>query len=297
MADYFRYFPIRGTPITLGSDSYPLRNYLGTGNTLVQPQSQKAPFQKGVSYLNADVNPRTIVISLRLKAKTLEEMNLLKRTLASKLVAEPVRVGVAPLGILRFFRDGAETLEINAVPVASPDFIPVSVKGNIVDAEIEFFCPLPYWRSIIENSHEFESAGEALFPSEIGGLEFPFEFLSGDLEVEIDNNSDVEVPVRARIFGEVDTFRMINETIDETLEIEGVIEEGDFIEVNTSFGEKSVIYHYGDTGEEESVFERVSLAAADFWQLIPGVNQVRFEFDSITTGSGRIFWRERRAGV
>lgn len=294
MAEYFEYFPVGGgSSIIFGNNSdYILRNFTGTGSTLVNQQTQKAPFQIGKSYLNANVNPRVVTIDVRFKDNSLTEINTLKNDLSKKLVAEPIsEIGAADLGILRYHREGHDTLELPAVPIDSPQFTQVTRRGNVYDADIEFFCPNPYWREISDTSVQFQSAGGLTFP-----LEFAIEIESYDLQTEVDNQGDVSTPFSLRVFGEIDTFRIINNTTGKELEIIGLINSGDFIEVNTEFGNKSVIYE-DSGGTRISVFDRVTIEQSDFWQLQKGINDITFETNENNGGYAVLFFRQRFGGI
>lgn len=294
MADYFEYYPVDGgILITFGNNSdYILRSFEGTGSNLVSPQSQKAPYQIGVSYLNPDINPRIVSINIRFTCNDLTNINTLKNNLAKKLVAEPKRDrGKAELGLLRYYRQGLEPLELQAVAIDSPQFSQVSIRGNVYDADIEFFCPYPFWREINDEFKRFESEGGLVFP-----FEFPFEIESYDLKTEIDNQGDISVPFKLVVYGEIDTFRIINNTTNKTLEVTGFISDTEKVEVDTTFGDKSVIL-IDSLGNETNIFNRVTIDNSDFWQLEKGINEILFETNENNGGYAVLYWRENYAGI
>lgn len=291
MAEYFEYYPVDGSVITLGGSDYILRSFDGTGNTMLNEQSQKAPFQRGETFLNVDPQPRRILINVRI-ADSLSNINQLKSDLARALVSEPARLGRGELGLLRYYREGQEPLELKAIPVQSPQFTQITRKGNVLDADIEFFAPNPYWRSITLNSQNILS--------EVSGLEFPMEFSfeieSGETGVEVENDSDVSIPLLIRVFGELETFTITNETTGELIRVEDLISDDQYVEVNTEFGNKSVeLYEDGDF--KEDIFDRIDIDESSFFRLEKGINIITFDAVTNTSGSANIIWRERFAGA
>lgn len=291
LAEYFEWFPITGETIILGDDDFILRSFDGTGNTMLNEQSQKAPFQRGETFLNVDPQPRRILINVRI-ADSLSNINQLKNKLARAFVSEPVRIGRGDLGLLRYHREGQDPVELRAIPVQSPQFTQITRKGNVIDADIEFFAPNPYWGSITTNS--------MLLQPDIAGLEFemefPFEMESGDAEVEIFNNGDVSIPVLIRVFGTLTTFTITNLTTDEAIRIDGLVEANQYVEINTEFGDKRVdLYEDGDFSQD--IFGRLDVDFSTFFRLQRGINRIKLEAVENVDGSARIFWKERFAGV
>lgn len=295
MADYFRWYTVgNGSFIDIGGagSDLILRDYQGVSSNLVNEQSQKAPFQFGESYLNPNINPRVISINCRMRADSTQDMHEKRRNLIPYFRAEPeILAGRAEMGLLRFYRDGQEVIEIPCVPINSPQFSYITLKGTVIEADFDFYCPYPYWQASNEIFHQFDTSGGLEFP-----IEFPMEILSYNLQTDASNTGDVSAPFLARVYGELDTFRLINETTGEELEVTGVIADGDYIEVNTAFGNKTVeLIEPG--GERTNVFGRVSLDKSDFWRLEVGNNVISFEVNSSTTGYAVMYWRDRYIGV
>lgn len=290
--EHFEWFPINTEQsIILGGEDYILRSFDGTGNTLLNDQSQKAPFQVGETFLNVDPQPRRVLIDLRI-ADNLSKINELKSRLSRCLVSEPARVGRGDLGLLVYHRKGLEPVQLRAIPVQSPQFTQVSRKGNVIDADIEFFCPYPYW-----SKTEIETIS---FSPDVVGLEFevefPIEFERASFEAEIINDGDVTTPVLIRVFGELETFTVVNETIGEQITVTGLIAENQYVEIDTSFGDKSVTL-FEDGQEIEDIMYRVDFDVSDFWSLTRGLNKIRFDVVENVSGSAIIQWQERLAGV
>ena len=291
LAEYFEWFPVNGEPIILGDKDYILRNFTGTGNTMLNEQSQKAPFQRGETFLNVDPQPRRILINLRITGN-LAKINQLKSKLSKALVSEPVRIGRAELGTLRYHREGQKALELKSIPVQSPQFTQITRRGNVLDADIEFFAPNPYWQSIKTSS--------ILLMPDAKGFEFPFEFPfdieTGDIELTVTNNGDISTPILIRVFGGLDTFTITNLTTQDAIRVEGLIAANQYVEINTEFGDKRVEL-YEDGQFKQDIFAQLDVDFSTFFRLERGVNRIKLEVVENTDGSARIFWKERFAGV
>jgi hypothetical protein len=289
--NYFTWYPPQGGgPLVWGDRPYVLRHFSQLGNTLTLPQATKGPFQVGESFLNVDIGARILTITLRLIATDLAELNTLRSALTRSMAMEPtISLDAPSLGVLRWVREGHDTLELLCAPRESPQFgeIPGSTA---VDADIELYAPDPYWRELNQHSVVLLGVGGFEWP-----LELPIEMESFSIEAEIENGGDVSTPIRAQVFGEIETFRLINDTTGEELEVQGPILADEYIEVNTAYGQKSLIY-VDSLGNRTSVMSRLTLGST-FWHARRGVNVVRYEADVNVSGRVAFFWRERFAGV
>lgn len=296
MADHFLWFPANGgttAPIGFGPSPFRVVGFAGLGNTRSSPLTQKAPFQAGESLLDSDVGPKVIAISLRIVAADKEERWRLRSQLSRAMSVEPVAQAARgpKIGLLRLVRDAFPTVEIEAVPRESPQFSELIGQDRVVDADLEFFCPSPFWRDPQDSFATFNTEGGFVFP-----LAYPLEMPLGTATIDIHNKGDVSTPFLLRVFGELTTFRIRNLTSGEVLEVTGTIPAGERIEVNTAFGNKTVFRY--DAGENRfNEMDRLSIGVSTFWQLLPGTNTVRFEADANVSGSAQIFWRNRYAGV
>lgn len=291
------FFPAGGGAsivLTTGNDAaYRLLNLEGIGPLSINPQSIKSPSQVGVTAVDAIVPARTVVAQLLMQAGSSADMWPLRTALARAMVQAPVRRGeTLTLGRLRLTSDGRPALELDVLPRSGEIERPRG-RGFLQAADLEWLAPNPYWRETSDSRLDFttDSGG---FEFE---LEYPLDMTSNNVEQEVDNQGDVDAPVLIRIYGEVDTARMINVTTGETIEISGVIEDDEYIEIQTGFGQKAVTLVNTGTLVRTNAMDRLNLALADFWSLRPGLQTVKFEADLNTSGRAELFWRQRYSGV
>lgn len=152
--DYFLYFPPTGAaPIQFGNGSaYVLRDFQGIGTALVNPQSQKAPYQIGETFINTNIKARSFSIDVRIRANSHIELNQKRNELSRALVLETNQTAIPNLGVLRYVRQDLETYEIEVSPVNSPEFSEVTPSILAADASMEFYAPYSYWRAISDSN-------------------------------------------------------------------------------------------------------------------------------------------------
>lgn len=294
--DYTRieWFPALGSEAVEFSHDWPFKiiRLEGLTHTPARGVSIKAPAQTGATLVDMTVDPRIVSMGIVAAAGSQADLWALRRTLARAFASVPAESGdEAALGLLRIHRPGGlDPLEIQAVPRDSPKEGPV-MRGFSLSADLEWEAPYPFFRETADALLRFESEGGLVFP-----LVMPLAMESYNVEQDVNNLGDVPAPILVRMFGDAETVRIINITTGRTLEVTGAIAAGDYIEVDTAFGAKRITLVEAD-GTRTSVMDRVNLAAADFWQLAPGVNTVRFEADVNTSGSATLYWRQRYAGL
>ncbi len=287
------YPPGGADPITFGmrSGDYLIKAISGLADTQSDPLTVKAPSQAGETAVDVLVEPRRVSLSALIVASGAESAELRAR-LASALVVQPVRPGEdVVLGTLRVIRAGAyQALELPALPRRSPgDTIDTGGMGLF---GVEWLCPYPYWMETADSFALLESEGGFEFE-----VELPLEMQTNNIEIEIDNAGDVDAPILARLYGDATTVRLLNVTTGEEIEVADQVEADEYVEISTAFGQKRIELVTISTGARVSIFDRLNLAKADFWQLRPGVNVIRFEADINVSGKATVHWRQRFGGV
>lgn len=287
----FKWYPPNGdSPITFGQDDPWKLIRADLGSNEGEPQTHKGPGQIGATLRDHLVDPRVIEMQIALIATSDENRWVRRRELYKAMSVRPARHGEDPeKGLLQILRPGQDTLEVEALPRHSPQF---TYRGPLLElVDLEFVAAPMVWKTISDSFTELQQEGGFEWP-----LEFPLEMVALHVQTEITNAGDMDAPVLLRLYGEITTGRMLNITTDEVIEITGAVAAGDFIEIDTAFGKKSVILETA-AGVRSSVMDRLNLAKADFWQLRPGVNTVRFEADSNVSGKATIYYRPRYSGV
>lgn len=264
-----------------------LLNLVGFLSNRASPVTMKSPGQRGTSLTDVSVEPRTLSLNAWLTAPDNVTIWERREELAASLVVEPSATERPEPGVIRVYRSGLPTREIEAYPVDSPQ--DQWLAETTVNIDIEWLAPYPYFRALEDETADLVPAGGFEFP-----IEFPFEIVSDAVSATVDNIGTVSVPVVIRVDGEVDTPRIENITTGEIIEIETILDTGEYALINTGYGTKTIV-RYPD---EANIISFVNLDAVDFWRLRPGENVIRFTANA--TGSGAavsISWRPQWAGI
>jgi hypothetical protein len=253
----------------------------------IAPITVQAAGQRGVSLTDVTVGGRALAITGWISAATPEELWALRETIAQAFVVEPSATETPTPGVIQVYRSGLPTREIEAIPVDSPQ--DTWLVETTISTDIEWLAPYPYWRGLADETAELVPAGGTEFP-----IELPFEFVSDAISAVADNIGTVSVAVVIRINGEVDTPRVENVTTGEIIEINTLVPDGDYIEINTGYGIKTVIQY----PDETNIINLINLDIADFWRLLPGENTIRFTANDVgENASVTVTWRAQWAGI
>lgn len=296
MAGYFEWHPPdNDDPIIFNQQKpYLLRDRNLTASNVSIQQSQTAPFQVGASFLNPQIESRTFALSVRIADPDGENVDEFREELARKMIVEPQRDEIPELGRLVYkggFREF--DLELKCLPINSPQFSQITFRNNVIDCDLEFFAPYPFWTKLEDETAQVELTGGLEFPLE---FEIEFEKFEAD-DFVINNQGEFKTPVIIRVYAFANSVRIENKTTNEALKFNGVIPDGSFLEINTSFGEKSVEFVDQETGERRNAIGNLSLSESDFWQLVKGENIIGFSLVEGSPEQVEIIWRERFIGV
>ena len=303
-----------------------LRAIDGIGHNAISPQMQKVPFQIGETLLNTDASPRVVTMTLRVVGQAVNDngtqeekrrnlfflRNVLSQALAVQPLDNPIPGARPSLGRLFYFREREPVLMLECVPRLSPQFTTIAGIETMVDADIEFVAPMPYWVDV-----GFPGILEArmrqcwFYPS--GGMEYPFEFTeSGEPVIEgleftgfqdvlqLDNSGDLRTPIVFTLRGPYSGFfELINDTVGQKIRVLGSIDAHESMIINTAFGEKTITLLNRNTGETSSALGLLDFEVSRFWQMERGLNTIRLLVSAGATETtiGRIQWHNRFAGV
>lgn len=252
-----------------------------------EPVTTKAPGQAGETALDVMVPPRVVTAQAYLQSN---DPWAQRDELGGSFSIEPLRPGEEfVLGRLRAIRHAPlPAVEVQAM-VRSVAFTRVGVLHAL---DVEWYAPTPWWTAPEDTFLRFEEEGGFVWP-----LVFPLAMPSFNIEQVVVNPGNVSSPVLVRLYGEVTTPCIHNETTGEALELVGDITADQYLEVNTSFGRKSVELVTISTGARVNALDRLNLNLADFWQLRPGANELRFEADVNVSGRVDLYYRPRWGGI
>lgn len=276
--------------IELTSDPYVLQRIQGLTSVPASPRTERGPGQIGATPIDTLISERVIDMTVLVAGSTDQDIWEFRNSLARAFVALPTEDGSVEVGTLRIERaSGLPLLEIAAQPRSTPEENDQLSHFSLCD--IELLCPDPFFKEIADHVVRLETEGGFEFP-----VEHPFEIIAFNVEAEVTNGGDIPVPITARLYGECDTPRLTNVTTGESIEVEGTVDAGDYVSIQTGFGLKSIELVHPD-GTRENIMDRLNLAEADFFRLARGVNVLRFSAATNTSGNAIVNWREQYAGI
>lgn len=281
-------FDSRGEPFVL-------QNLGNFSSNLLAAIARSTPGQLGTTLIGLSADARALQIGITVSAEEQnredywEKRDQLIAALATPL-PRPGQDVSELLGTLKLYRPGKPVVKVLGVPIGSPRETgrpdPTSVAMDIV-----WYCPEPYWRPE-EETESALAANATTFP-----LTFPLVLSSLNIEVDVDNVGHVDVPMVARIYGEVVNPRLRNAHTGEAFVFDYTVDEGDYIEISTHFGNKYVELVHPDGSRENLLGDGLVLAETTWWYLRRGLNVVRFEADNNISGHAELDWSPRYAGV
>jgi hypothetical protein len=265
---------------------YTVVSIQGTSAADVDHQAQKAPFQDGSTYIDSYLKERPIDIVFEILANNPVELFSLRRQ-ATRILNPKLGPG-----LLVYEYYGGKN-EIAAVPE-----LPLFPDGNgnkgleYQRGSCSFVAHNPYWNSIEEAEQSLTAwIGKFEFT-----FEFPVEFGERADRATILNGGDEKTPVIIKFTGPATNPIVTNETTGEWIKVNRILGDGDVLEVNTAFGNKTVEIVSPD-GTKTNVFNYIDLES-EFFQLIPGENQLSFSSDDIdNVGRVLIKYKNRYLGV
>ena len=286
--------PSGGSAFLFDSDPYALIGLTGVSSTIAAPVTQKGAGQVGTTLTGVTVDARTIGIVAELATSTEAAFWSARQALTAAFVMLPPSTGVLPvMGTLQFSRDGLQDLIIPAMPATSPDIL---IKGpTFAECDLSFYCPYPFFKELADVSALLQAAGGFTFP-----IAHPFSMLSYNVTTVVTNAGTVAAPPLMRLYGDCTNPTLTNNTTGAVMALTGHILAGDYVEIVTEYGIKSITYVTAG-GVRTNKMSWLNIAGATvpdmFWSLIPGQNSVSFGAGTNVSGLARIFWRQRYAGL
>lgn len=273
----------RGESVVLGNSAPFLVTRLeGAGPVTIQ--SQKSPYQDGVTYLDTLMEQRNLSLEGSIMKRSGKEIFDCRRNLSS--VFNP-KLGP---GTLRYEYDGSQK-EIQAVvdgAVIFPDRSGEPTQKFL----ISLLCPLPFWLDTFTTGREMSYI--------MGGFGFtlrlPTSFSKRTFRRILTNEGDVETPVKIEFKGPAQNPTVQNNTTGEFVRVKRELAENDVLYIDTSFGNKRVEIVRED-GSKENAFHFIDLAST-FFQLQIGDNELEYNSNNDSTKTRvTIKYKNRYVGV
>jgi hypothetical protein len=251
--------------ITLGAvnpHNYLIEALEGLGPAKAAIQSQKAPFQDGVSYIDLLFREREIVVDGLIRcANNLAIINAFKRTME---IAFNPKNGQ---GTLTYYNGTASywaTAVIESLVFKNKLFTEPFQKYHL-----EIVCPDPFWYAITQSTKNIAR---------------------GATETCV-NAGDYQTPMTIVVTGPCTNPKIaIGSTY---IKVTKTLAAGDTVNINTAFGLKSVTFtHLGTTTNIMNLLD----AGSTFLQLLPGNNSVIYTEDGTDSGYVDLGWYSRYCG-
>ena len=278
-----------GRTVELYGNPYRLYHFEGFGDVYSETQMQRVPYQDGNTYVDSNLQSRTITLELRINAKNESELVSLRSYLAS--VFNP-KLGLGKL--TRIIGDDIKEIECVA------DSLPFFPEGagnrgrTFQKALINLTAPFPYWRSPEVTTEPLA----AFLPRFRFPFRFPVVFGERGSQATLYNDGDVPCPIEIEFNGPAQLPIVRNVTTGEFIRIEKSLNVGEKLIINTSHGrERKVIVDKGN-GEIENAFHYIDIWESTLFQLAVGENVI--EYDAVASGGQavvRISYRKLYAGV
>lgn len=183
------------------------------------------------------------------------------------------------------------SVKIMAVPKKAGDFRVRKRNYNI--GEVTFYCPVPRWISLEEQSVDVSAA--------LSGFEFPREFDGIVLAktsgiIEITNNGTANTPVRITVVGPSTEPSVKNLTTGKRIKLTRNLESNETLVIETERGNKSATLIDRSSSTSADAFGYLD-PLSEFWELIPGNNRILYGSDGTVETGLYISYFERYAGV
>ena len=215
----------------------------GLGGVGSDVQSQKSPYQDGLTYIDSMLEPRYIDVEFIIRGERYREVRSKRGSITSAL--NP-KLG---LGTIVYESDRIRR-ELLAIPESVPYFPDKENRGKRWQrGTVTFIAPNPYWRSPNETT-------KPLVAYE-GGFTLPFTLpftlgRSGSKTV-LYNDGDVPAPMRIEIHGPTTNPQIFNRTTGEHIRINRTVAEGEVMRINTESGRQRITVT-DENGNETNAF-------------------------------------------
>lgn len=244
-----------------------LESVEGRGGVGAHVQMQSAPYQDGATYIDTNLDTRSLTLNVSLISDSRDGLNSLRHEIS--------RVFNPKLGKgLLLYSNGLTQRDIEVVVDGPPEFPVGDAKGKWFQrTSIHLIAPDPYWRDVFTENYKLED-----FVAHFHfAFKFPVRFASrGDSKLLI-NKGDVPTPIKVTFRGETKNPMITNLTTGKFIKVNRSIPSGYSLILNTEFGNKRVEIVAPD-GVVENAMHYIDLES-DFFNLDVGENRFSFITD------------------
>lgn len=266
------------------AEPYILSTLSGVGGVEASVISSTIPGVDGAYMQGIRIEPREVPCTVYVYGKDRQDMYAQRYELIRKLTP------TSKLGWL-YYRNDYIHVRTQAIPRLPPDF--TERIRNYNKADITFWCPSPYWRSVFNHTEEIGYIkGEGFkYP-----FAFPVKFASLKNELSIDYQGSVSAPVTITIYGSATKPKITNKTTGKYIAVEKELTDNQRLVIVTTRGSKSV--KIAETGKStKDAFQYIDPESV-FWELQPGENIISYDSgDDSQKTAVKIAYSEFYSGV
>ncbi|MCQ4921565.1 phage tail family protein [Tissierella carlieri] len=265
----------KGQSIQLGNDGpYVLTKIEGTGAVNANIQSQKSPYQDGVTYLGNTLEARSIPIEIMILGENGSDIAI-KRNKLLQIFNPKLDQGRL------IYEFGNIKREIKAISELAPVFPHAGTFNDTMqEGLIQLYCPDPFFKDVVETKEE-----TAVWR---GAFEFPLELVEEGIEmgyrepsliVNIFNQGDVPcgMKIQFKALATAVNPLLFNVNTREYFKINKTMTAGEIITVTTHFQNKRV--ELNKNGVISNAFQYIRDYNITFLQLDVGDNLLRYDAD------------------
>jgi hypothetical protein len=266
-----------GQSIQLGGGSdYYITSLEGLDSPALNIFSQKAPFQDGATYIDGLWDVRDITVEGGIaKPQDLGQIQTSRRNMLSML--NP-KLGQGTL----YYQNDNTTYKTIALVYPSGNIFPNKNADTAIQTySVVFECMDPYWYDVSQTSVFMQdTVANTTFPI-IFNPTIILSYYYGTTK-SVNNTGDYTTPIYIKLYGPCTNPKILNVTTGEYIKITKTMVAGDLLEIDTSFGNKTVYFTPIATGIKVSAMNLLNLGST-FWQLAIGNNSVQLSDDASST--------------
>lgn len=283
---------------TASTDYRLLKRFDGFSFIPVTHYTVKFPYQHGVSLTNSDATQRNISFDIMVLGTSAADVEAKIKTLSTKF--NPL-IGT---GWLYYTNSAGTTYRIKAI-MENGRLDMTQGRGALYQkVTINLVAHEPFWYSGVSTIIFVAPPGLPMF--EVGGgvdgLQFGFGATGWQIGMissnpVFTNAGSFDTPVKMTINGPIENPVLTNQTTGKNMSLTIEMLEGDVFVVDTTAGAQYAEFTPISTGIAVNGMPYVDVTA-DFWQLIPGSNQIVLtSTTSSSPANASIEWSDRYAGI
>ncbi len=243
----------------------------GLGHPGATSQKSQGVNQDGCNTEDSLLDPRIIKLQVTIRTQNRVKLYELRRRIMRVINPKTYNKDSNKRGeLLIYYTNDYKTYRIYGKVEDSAEFN--ERKNNHDKATISFYCQDPYWLDEKGQDIDIKSVRE--------GLRFPLSLSTHFSKVifykEIDNISDIEIPVQIEYIGPAVNPIVTNETTGEFIKVDMEIGEKEKLVIDTREGQETVTLI--TPHKTEDVYNKIDLNST-FFKLIVGKNLIRYSSD------------------